>query len=413
MRIRKILKVSLLSASFTLIGCIAESNSEMLEASDDTTAVVQEEPDSIADQDSVEPPPPPEPSNNTEYGNLFQGGEADFNVHTGFEEDETAGKWYITNDNEIGGLSNVYFPVPLKQPGNFDENISYCGGFCDTVKIVGHISTPYAGVGFNLVNKEQKGADITGWGGIVIDYVSTQHPLTIALVPEGVTDIRQFYHYDLPACPGHRAIRWSDFAQVDEKQHKRNKDEDLKRIAALQFIVGGLDGEETFIKINSLGTFYLREGEKPHEFTPASSSFYLDPASIVASSSSVAGNPDASSASSAAGLPNATSSAIGAESAGSSATEAISAGSSNATNALSEASSSGSIISAGSSNAASAGSAAQESSSSAIAYSLGEAAFPPSSSSAAPGPVLPASSSAAAPWPGFEGNGGWGGWGGF
>lgn len=395
MRIRKILKAFLVSTSFTLIGCIAESNSDMLE--EDDSVLAQESKDSTIAQQTANTPP--RPSDNMNYGNLFQGGEANFNVHTGLEEDETAGKWYITNDNEIGGQSNVYFPVPLNNPNNFDENISYCGGFCDTIKIVGNISTPYAGIGVNLVNINRKGADITDWGGIVIDYVSSHHPLTIALIPEGVTDLRQFYHYDLPACPGHRAIRWSEFAQVDESQNKRNKEEDLKHIAALQFVVGGIDGDMTFVQINSLGTFYLREGEMPHEFVPASSSFYMEPKSSESVSSSSGIILEASSSSS----ESYSSTVADYSSAAYSSSQSFKQSSSS----MNVTSSAATLSSSGTANSSTA-TISQESSSSGIA-------FPASSSEIAGMSSFsfndPGSSSSALQWTDI--NGGWGGWGGF
>lgn len=332
------------------------------------------------------------PSDNMSYGNLFQGGEINFNVHSGFEEDEFAGHWYVTNDNEIGGKSSVTFPVPLNSPENFDENISYCGGFCDTVKVIGNISTPYAGVGFNLVNKDAKGADITAWGGIVIDYVASHHPLTVALVPEGVTDFRQFYHYDLPACPGHRALRWSEFVQVDEGQHKRNKEEDLKHIAAMQFVVGGKSGDVTYIKINSLGTYYLREGEVPHEFVPASSSFYMEPKSSESISSSSEAFIDVSVSSSAIS----SSSALDYSSAAYSSSVDFGISSS----AVTEISSAG--ISS-SSNTFFTGS-----SSSANTFTTSSSEIPSLSSSSS---IITEASSSSQQWTDF--NGGWGGWGGF
>lgn len=383
MRIQKILNVSLFAASFTLVGCVAESNSGAPVETDDI-AITQETQDSAnVEEEPSEPAPPPRPSDNMDHGNLFQGGEDNFNVHTGLEKDETAGKWYITNDNEIGGQSNVYFPIAVTEESGFNENIAFCKGFCDTVKIAGNISTPYAGVGVNLVNKEQEGADITDWGGIVIEYVSTHHPLIIALIPEGVTDNREFYHYDLPACPGHRAIRWSDFAQVDERLHKRNLEEDLKHIAALQFIVGGIDGDETFVKITSLGTFYLREGEKPHD-------------NPVAASSSSNANPFSTNSAESSSSDNINSSASELEDQSSSSSETAS------TSASAEPSSSEE------------GEPQEDTSSSSdTAYSLDDPAFPPSSSSEEPQSsalqISPfrslSSSSESQPWQHFGSNG--------
>lgn len=411
----------LLSVSFGIIACVGQAPCEQgvdddcSDSADETSldkGSTQKEPSSVKAANL--------PSDNMGYGNLFQGGEASFYVHSGLEEDDFAGHWFITNDNEIGGNSSVSFPVPLHSPDNYDENISYCGGFCDTVKVMGNISTPYAGIGFNLVNKEAKGADITAWGGIVIDYVATHHPLTVALIPEGVTDIRQFYHYDLPAVPGHRAIRWSEFAQVDEGQHKRNKEDDLKHIAAMQFVVGGRSGDVTFIKIISLGTYYLRSGETPHEYTPASSSFYMEPTSATSSETSSA----ADSISTASAVSSESTGVLSSSGVFSSGDFSPSSSSTDVTGWTSSGTSSNTEISYSSSEPF-------VQSSSSIYFdpssdSIGGQTNPQSSSntsldssgsvtasSSSANDAVQSSSSTMQQWPGFGGDGNWGGWGGF
>ena len=96
-------------------------------------------------------------------------------VVTGSDE-KTAGIWYDFNDRNDGGSSKFTFPP------EYYEHTYYCpcfdivfenyGGFKGTVELGDGADNPYVGLGFNTLNEDQDGADISEWGGLCLEYSS-------------------------------------------------------------------------------------------------------------------------------------------------------------------------------------------------------------------------------------------------
>lgn len=106
---------------------------------------------------------------------LWDGSDTEGRVITG-SDDEKSGYWYDYNDENDGGDSKFVWPKDV-EPNAYDN---FYGPLCEAyggIKATAAIGTgaefPYLGIGFNLVNEEQDGGDISAWGGICLTYSST------------------------------------------------------------------------------------------------------------------------------------------------------------------------------------------------------------------------------------------------
>ena len=107
-------------------------------------------------------------------------------VVTGSDE-KTAGIWYDFNDKNDNGTSEFTFPP------EYYEHTYYCpcfdivfenyGGFKGTVELGAGADNPYVGLGFNTLNEDQDGADISEWGGLCLEY-SSELKFQVKIVPE-------------------------------------------------------------------------------------------------------------------------------------------------------------------------------------------------------------------------------------
>ena len=96
-------------------------------------------------------------------------------VITGSPE-ETSGYWFTYNDANDNGTSFLQFP----QDFDLDTYDTYpfglmaeeYGGIKLWVVLDDGYEYPYAGLGFNIWNEDQDGANITAWGGICLEYSS-------------------------------------------------------------------------------------------------------------------------------------------------------------------------------------------------------------------------------------------------
>ncbi|MCQ2097696.1 MAG: T9SS type A sorting domain-containing protein [Fibrobacter sp.] len=106
---------------------------------------------------------------------IWDGSDTEGRVITG-SDDEKSGYWYDYNDENDGGDSKFVWPSDV-EPNAYDN---FYGPLCEAyggIKGTASIGTgaefPYLGLGFNLVNEEQDGGDISAWGGICLTYSST------------------------------------------------------------------------------------------------------------------------------------------------------------------------------------------------------------------------------------------------
>ena len=91
-------------------------------------------------------------------------------------DDKNSGYFYDYSDKAEKGTSAFKFPAEIKSDefGNFyGPLVEACHGIKATVTMGEGYDYPYAGIGFNIWNDDQKGVDITAWGGICLAYEST------------------------------------------------------------------------------------------------------------------------------------------------------------------------------------------------------------------------------------------------
>ena len=104
---------------------------------------------------------------------------------------ETSGYWYDFNDIDDGGSSKFTFPPDIKKACDENWYTGTCyefmmetyGGLKGTVKLGAGADNPYVGLGFNILNEEQEGTDVSEWGGLCLEY-SSGLKFQVKIVPE-------------------------------------------------------------------------------------------------------------------------------------------------------------------------------------------------------------------------------------
>ena len=106
-------------------------------------------------------------------------------------DDKTAGYWYDFNDANDGGSSKFTYPPDIKKACDENWYTGTCyefmmetyGGIKGTIKLGAGAENPYVGLGFNILNEDQDGADISEWGGLCLEY-SSGLKFQVKIVPE-------------------------------------------------------------------------------------------------------------------------------------------------------------------------------------------------------------------------------------
>ncbi|SOE79219.1 hypothetical protein SAMN05720781_2935 [Fibrobacter sp. UWT3] len=105
---------------------------------------------------------------------------------------EMAGYWYDFNDIDDGGSSKFTFPPDIEEycNGNWYESVNCFefmmetyGGIKEKVVLGAGAEVPHVGLGFNTLNEDQDGADVTEWGGLCLEY-SSGLKFQVKIVPE-------------------------------------------------------------------------------------------------------------------------------------------------------------------------------------------------------------------------------------
>ena len=144
--------------------------------------------------------------------------DTDGRVNTG-SDDLTSGYWYNYSDDNDGGTSRLVFPADVEANtyGNFfGPLIEAYSGIKAHVSLGDGYDYPYAGIGFNIWNENQDGADISSWGGIVIGYESTiGFRAEVGVENEGNVTAYDSYSAVVPKAPSGKemVLPWARFEQ--------------------------------------------------------------------------------------------------------------------------------------------------------------------------------------------------------
>ena len=183
-------------------------------------------------------------------------------VITGSPE-ETSGYWYYYNDEKEQGTSSVRYPpefdINIYDGSIFDLLIEEYGGIKVTVNLGEGSETPYVGIGFNVWNEVQDGADITAWGGICLEY-SSELSFSVELAVENDATITQYNNFKASAAkskePNLVNLSWDKFRQDSGWGNQVDKDSVLAKTAAIKLRFAdkaGTTGDFFLSKIGSFG----------------------------------------------------------------------------------------------------------------------------------------------------------------
>lgn len=135
---------------------------------------------------------------------------------------EMAGYWYDFNDIDDGGSSKFTYPPDIEEycNGNWYESancfefmMETYGGIKGKVTLGSGADNPHVGLGFNILNEEQDGVDVTEWGGLCLEY-SSDLDFNVWLQAEDGTltiDCQLAYHLSASDSVKMVDIPWSKF----------------------------------------------------------------------------------------------------------------------------------------------------------------------------------------------------------
>ena len=189
-------------------------------------------------------------------------------VETGSME-ESAGWWFDYTDGQFGGTSGFTYPpdVTVDEWDNFfGPLVRAYGGLRAHVEIGAGYEYPYAGLGFNLVNYDDEGMDISWWGGVCIVYQSTIN-FSVELVPENEPYVTEYNNYkasvarstyigvsDLKSTSMNVLdIPWTKFRQEAGWGTIVSQDNVLASVARINLRFNGSGGESGDFLIYSIG----------------------------------------------------------------------------------------------------------------------------------------------------------------
>lgn len=134
---------------------------------------------------------------------------------------------------------------------------------------------PFVGVGFNVSGGDQKGEDVSSWGGICIGYKSTGIAPALEISPEDEGTVTEYNNYKaalkIAAAPTVVNLAWSDFKQEAGWGKKVNQSEVLAKTAAVKFKMAGKAGATTEFNITTIGEYGKCDGSAAIQSVKAAS----------------------------------------------------------------------------------------------------------------------------------------------
>lgn len=203
----------------------------------------------------------------TWYGSL-----GEYPINTGYDNGtKTSGFWFTYGDDEIGGASNIIWPIDVcyeYEPGCFDVVFDYCEGICGTADFSkGNMTerNPFVGLGFNVAGEKSLtdntpvSADASAMGGICVTYTS-DNDIKLKL---GLGEMEKEYDYNLPTKTLPKSkdlitkyVPWADFKQSSEGNSKTISGEEAAKIlTTIKFEIPGEVGKQASFNIRSVGPY--------------------------------------------------------------------------------------------------------------------------------------------------------------
>ena len=181
-------------------------------------------------------------------------------------DDETSGYWYDFNDIDDGGSSKFTFPPDIEEMCNGNWYTGSCyefmmetyGGIKEKVVLGAGAEVPHVGLGFNILNEEQEGTDVSEWGGLCLEYSSGLDFDVWLHAEDGTltTDCELIYRLSASDSMKMVDIPWSKFVSSCGFGVPMDATEVLANAAAVHLLFNGKAGDTgdfLLTKIGSLG----------------------------------------------------------------------------------------------------------------------------------------------------------------
>ncbi len=182
-------------------------------------------------------------------------------VETGFNG-TNAGLWWNFNDSEVGGMSNIIWPIGLDNP--YDDPWSLVlsnnyGCIAGTASLHGELSgMGYAGVGFIVAGEQPVGngfapiaADISSWNGLCVTYAS-DHDMLLELDNGNETMLTADLEGNSKMAE--KCIAWDDFINVSSNAEATNR-EIAGEISVVKFVMKSATDTNVNFRIAAVGTY--------------------------------------------------------------------------------------------------------------------------------------------------------------
>lgn len=187
-------------------------------------------------------------------------------VVTGIDA-ENAGYWYTFNDNDDGGSSKCTYPPDIEKicvhnwyyTGTCYEFMKEIyGGIAEKVVLGAGAENPYVGLGFNILNEEQEGIDVSEWGGLCLEYSSELKFQVRIIAEDGTTMEGCYFTASIGASESKKVvdIPWSKFGSSCGAGIEIDAAKFLAKAAAVHLLFEGKAGDTgdfLLTKIGSLG----------------------------------------------------------------------------------------------------------------------------------------------------------------
>ena len=211
-------------------------------------------------------------------------------VVTGSDE-KTAGIWYDFYDTDDGGSSRIGYPPEFGDchyyGGCITMDMYTYGGIKGKVTLGSGADNPHVGLGFNILNEEQDGVDVTEWGGLCLEY-SSDLDFNVWLQAEDGTltiDCQLAYHLSASDSVKMVDIPWSKFGSSCGFGMDIDASKVLANAAAVHLRFNGKAGDTGYFLLKKIGSL----GQCGSGSAPVSSSAVAPKSSssgVVESSSS-------------------------------------------------------------------------------------------------------------------------------
>jgi len=173
---------------------------------------------------------------------------------------KTSGYWYDFYDTDDGGSSRIGYPPEFGDchyyGGCITMDMYTYGGIKGKVTLGSGADNPHVGLGFNILNEDQDGVDVTEWGGLCLEY-SSDLDFNVWLQAEDGTltiDCQLAYHLSASDSVKMVDIPWSKFGSSCGFGMDIDASKVLANAAAVHLRFNGKAGDTGYFLLKKIGS---------------------------------------------------------------------------------------------------------------------------------------------------------------